>query len=127
LGWKVAWSDRMISFYTSVWFFAVIWYPFRNKVKPLPWWAFLLLLAPITFDGVTHAISDMAGIGQGFRDTNAWLVALTNNVFSTSFYAGDAFGSFNSWMRLLSGPPAGAGIVWLAFPYIFPTQVYNQP
>ena len=84
LGWKVAWSDRMISFYTSVWLFAVIWYPFRNKVKSLPWWAFLLLLAPITFDGVTHVISDMAGIGQGFRDTNAWLVALTNNVFPTS-------------------------------------------
>src|SRR5262245_26622820 len=25
MGWKVAWSDRMISFYTSVWLFAVLW------------------------------------------------------------------------------------------------------
>ena len=34
MGWKVAWSDRMISFYTSVWLFAVMWYPFRRRIKP---------------------------------------------------------------------------------------------
>jgi hypothetical protein len=32
MGWKVAWSDRMISFYTSVWLFAALWYPFRRRV-----------------------------------------------------------------------------------------------
>jgi len=84
------------------------------------------LLFPIALDGITHAISDFAGIGRGFRDTNTWLVLLTNNTFSTVFYSGDAVGSFNSWMRLLTGILAGAGIVWLAFPYIFQTQVYNQ-
>ena len=126
MGWKIAWSDRMISFYTSVWFFALIWYPFRRKVKPLRWWGFLLLLLPMAIDGITHAISDFAGIGQGFRDTNVWLVLLTNNVFPTSFYAGDAVGSFNSLMRFLTGVLTGVGIVWLAFPYISQTQAYNQ-
>jgi len=126
MGWKIAWSDRMISFYTSVWLFAVIWFPFRRRIKPLSWWGFVLLLLPIALDGGTHMISDLAGIGQGFRDTNAWLATLTNNVFPATFYAGDALGSFNSLMRFLTGLLAGLGIVWLAFPYIFQGQAYNQ-
>jgi len=126
MGWKIAWSDRMISFYTSIWLFAAIWYPFRRRIKPSSWWGFTLLLLPIALDGGTHAISDLAGIGQGFRDTNAWLVVLTNHVLSVSFYAGDALGSFNSLMRFVTGLLAGLGIVWLAFPYVFQTQTYNQ-
>ncbi len=126
MGWKVAWSDRMISFYTSVWLFALVWFPLRRKVKPISWWGFILLLLPMALDGGSHAISDLAGIGQGFRDTNQWLAVLTNNAFSASFYAGDALGSFNSIMRLITGLLAGLGIVWLAFPYIFQTQTLNQ-
>jgi len=126
MGWKVAWSDRMISFYTSVWFFALIWYPLRRRIKPLSWWAFALLLLPIAVDGLTHMVSDFAGIGQGFRDTNVWLAMLTNNAFPYAFYAGDALGSFNSIMRLITGPLAGFAIVWLAFPYMVQSQDYNQ-
>lgn len=126
MGWKVAWSDRMISFYTSVWLFAVLWYPFRRKVKPLSWWGFALLLLPIVLDGGTHLLSDFAGIGNGFRDTNIWLAALTQNSLPATFYAGDALGSFNSLMRLATGLLAGLGIVWLAFPFVFQNQSYNQ-
>jgi len=119
IGWKIAWSDRMISFYTSVWLFAMIWYPFRRRIKPISWLRFAFLLLPILLDGGTHAISDFAGIGNGFRDTNTWLAVLTNNAFPVTFYAGDALGSFNSIMRFITGLLAGLGIVWLAFPYIF--------
>lgn len=126
MGWKIAWSDRMISFYTSVWFFAVLWYPLRRKVKPLSWWAFTLLLLPIAIDGTSHMVSDFAGIGQGFRDTNAWLAVLTNNTFHATFYAGDALGSFNSIMRFITGILAGFAIAWLVFPYIYRTQTYDQ-
>ncbi len=126
MGWKVAWSDRMISFYMSVWLFALAWWPLRRKIKPLSWWAFALLLLPMLIDGGTHAASDLAGIGLGFRDTNQWLVDLTNNSLPATFYAGDALGSFNSWARFLSGLLAGLGIVWLAFPYIFQTQALDQ-
>jgi uncharacterized membrane protein len=126
MGWKVAWSDRMISFYTSVWLFAVLWYPFRRTIKPLSWWGLALLLLPIAVDGMTHAFSDLAGIGQGFRDTNAWLAVVTNHALPPSFYAGDAIGSFNSIIRFITGLLAGLGIVWLAFPYFFQTQAYNQ-
>jgi len=118
MGWKIAWSDRMISFYNSVWIFALLWFPFRRRVKPLPWWGFVLFLLPIAIDGGTHMISDIAGIGQGFRDSNQWLVILTNYSLPAAFYAGDALGSFNSLMRLITGLLAGLGIVWLAFPYL---------
>ena len=116
----------MIWFYTSVWLFAVLWSPFRRKIKPLTWWGFVLLLLPLVIDGSTHAISDFAGIGQGFRDTNLWLVTLTNNSLPATFYAGDGFGSFNSIMRLITGTLAGLSIVWLAFPYIYQSQALNQ-
>jgi uncharacterized membrane protein len=120
LGWKVAWSDRMVYMYTSVILWGIIFfYPRRRKMKPLPWWGFLLLLLPMAIDGSTHFISDIVGgIGGGFRDSNQWLAALTGNAFPATFYAGDALGSFNSWMRLITGILFALGVVWLIFPYI---------
>jgi len=126
MGWKIAWSDRMISFYTSIWIFALAWVPLRRNIKPLPIWGFMLLMLPIVLDGGTHTFSDFAGIGNGFRDTNEWLANLTNHSLPPTFYAGDALGSFNSLMRLLSGLLAGLGITWFAFPYIFQAQALNQ-
>jgi uncharacterized membrane protein len=126
IGWKIAWSDRMIWFYTSIWFFAVLWFPFRRKIKPLPWLGLVLLLLPMALDGGSHVISDLAGIGQGFRDSNLWLAQLTGDLFPAIFYAGDALGSFNSLMRLVTGLLAGLGISWLVFPYIFQSQALNQ-
>ena len=116
MGWKVAWSDRMISMFTSLWVFGILWGVFKKKIKTLPWWGFVLFLLPLAIDGTTHLVSDLAGIGQGFRDTNHWLAALTNNAFPIIFYAGDAWGSFNAWMRLISGVLFGVGIVWFGFP-----------
>lgn len=119
MGWKVAWSDRMISFYTGIWLFAVLWFPFRRRVKRLPWWGFALLLLPMVLDGGSHMISDLAGIGQGFRDTNGWLAALTYHSFPAGFYAGDALGSFNSLMRFLTGILAALAVTWLVFPFLY--------
>lgn len=118
MGWKVAWSDRMVSLYSSIWFFALLWWPLRRKIKPIPWWIFVLLLMPMAIDGLTHLVSDLAGIGQGFRDSNLWLSMLTSGLFSPTFYAGDAWGSFNSIMRLLTGILFGLGIVLFGFPYL---------
>jgi hypothetical protein len=72
----------------------------------------------MVLDGTTHMFGDLAGIGNGFRDTNAWLAYLTGDTLPSSFYAGDALGSFNSWMRLLTGVLFGVSVVWLAFPYL---------
>jgi len=118
MGWKVAWSDRMVSMYTSMLLGGWLYWPFRKRAEPLPLWAFVLMVMPLAVDGSTHLLSDLAGIGQGFRDSNAWLAFLTGNIFPAYFYAGDGLGSFNSWMRLVTGVLMGLGFVWLIFPYL---------
>ncbi|HEX9617446.1 MAG TPA: DUF2085 domain-containing protein [Anaerolineales bacterium] len=118
MGWKVAWSDRMVSMFASVLLFGFAWRLLKPRIPKLPWWGFVLFLLPMAIDGTSHFVSDLAGIGQGFRDSNAWLAALTNQSFAPGFYAGDALGSFNSWMRLLTGILFGLGVVWFGFPFI---------
>ncbi len=119
MGYKVAWSDRMVSAYTSIPLAALIWWPFRKKLGPIPLWAFILLAVPMAIDGGTHMISDIAGLGQGFRYTNAWLAELTHYSLPNTFYAGNALGSFNSWMRLITGVLFGVGFVLFALPYLY--------
>ena len=118
MGWKVAWSDRMVSMYTSILLAGLLYGPVRRQWRPLSFWMFTILLLPMAIDGGTHMVSDLAGIGQGFRDTNGWLQMLTNNAFSITFYQGDALGSFNSWMRLITGVLFGIALVGFAYPYI---------
>ncbi len=118
MGWKVAWSDRMVSMYTSILLGGLLYGLVRKWMKPLSFWMFAVLLLPMLVDGGTHMISDLEGIGQGFRDTNLWLQTLTNNSLSAAFYQGDALGSFNSWMRLITGILFGLALVGFAFPYL---------
>lgn len=118
MGWKVAWSDRMVYMYASTFFLGLLWWPLRKRIRALPWWGFLLFLLPMAIDGTSHLVSDLSGIGQGFRFTNAWLANITGNLFSSSFYYGDGLGSFNAWARLLTGVFFGIGVVWFSFPYL---------
>jgi uncharacterized membrane protein len=118
MGWKVAWSDRMVSMYTSILVFGWLWYVLRKWSRPLSWQGLLLFMLPMALDGSTHMVSDLAGIGNGFRDTNLWLETLTRSTFPASFYAGDAWGSFNSMMRILTGIVFGLGVAWFCFPYL---------
>lgn len=118
MGWKVAWSDRMVSMFTSIWVFGIVWAILKKKIGKLQWWGAFLLILPMAIDGTTHLISDFAGIGQGFRDTNTWLAMLTDQRLPAAFYAGDAWGSFNAWIRLISGVLFGFGSVWFGFPLV---------
>lgn len=118
MGWKVAWSDRMISMYGGIWLAGLVWGLLPRKAKEVSIWIFVLFALPMALDGVTHLISDFSGLTDGFRYTNDWLAILTNNVFAPSFYLGDSLGSFNSWMRWATGFLFGFGLVWWAFPYL---------
>jgi uncharacterized membrane protein len=119
IGWKVAWSDRMVSMYSSLLPFAWLWSKLGRRIRPLPWWGVIVCLLPMAADGGTHLISDvLQGIGGGFRDSNAWLATLTHNALPASFYMGDALGSFNSTMRLITAVLFGFGVVWFVFPYL---------
>jgi uncharacterized membrane protein len=120
IGWKVAWSDRMVYMYGGVWL-AALFYGIRthfHKVRPISISLFFLLLLPMLIDGTTHFISDLDGLTTGFRYTNEWLAHLTGRSLPQDFYQGDKLGSFNSWIRLLSGITFGIAVIWLTFPYL---------
>ena len=120
LGWKMAWSDRMVSFYFMAPVFGLVYAGLRRfgvSIRPLSTKMLLLLLLPMFIDGLTHMMNDTIwGISAaGFRDTNGWLVQLTANRFP-GFYAGDHVGTFNWWMRLISGVLAAFGLAFFLFP-----------
>lgn len=117
LGWKVAWSDRMVSMYTSIFLFGLIYAWLRERgltLKGIPWWVLGLLIVPMGLDGTTHLIND--ALRLDFRQTNEWAVFLTNGIFSPDFYAGDMFGSLNSALRFITGVLFGFGIVAFLWP-----------
>ncbi len=120
MGWKVAWSDRMISFYTMTPVFGLLYAALgRRRLRPISWKILLLTLLPLALDGGSHALNDLiSGVSNGgFRDINGWLAGLTNNAFPT-FYAGDHFGTFNWWGRLFTGLLAAWGTAFFAFPWL---------
>jgi uncharacterized membrane protein len=117
MGWKLAWSDRMVSLFGGLFLFGVV-YAVVRRVRPgwrgLSWGTAALLALPMFVDGLTHAISDAWGVGQGFRDSNVWLALLTGSQLPAAFYAGDAWGSLNSVARLVTGVLAAAGVgLWV--------------
>jgi len=122
MGWRVAWSDRMVSLYFLTPIFGISYFVLRRfgiAVQPLRWKIWLLAMTPLVLDGLTHALSDaLFGVsGGGFRDTNVWLAFLTANKFS-GIYAGDQFGTFNWWLRLFSGALAAWATAYLVFPWL---------
>lgn len=118
MGWKVGWSDRMVSFYGGWFLVASAYVTVQKHWRGLNWkWALLLLL-PLAVDGITHVMSDLGGLREGFRESNVWLAALTQNMFAPEFYAGDQWGSFNSIARLLTGILGAIGVIGFIIPYL---------
>lgn len=120
IGWKVAYSDRLMAWYGSFWIASLIYAVIRRRVKPLPFWGLILFALPMLIDGATHTISDALinnQFGTGFRDSNLWLAQLTNNTLPLWFVTGDALGSFNSIARWVSGALFGIGLAWFLLPY----------
>jgi len=118
LGWKVAWSDRMVAMYTSIFIFGLIYALLREytriRLKPVHWFVFLLFIAPLGLDGTTHLIND--ALRLDFRHYNTWAVLLTGGAFPPEFYVGDLFGSLNSVLRIISGILFGFGVVGFLWP-----------
>jgi hypothetical protein len=117
LGWKVAWSDRMVSLYTPLFLGAAAYAICGRRWRPLRWrWALLLPYLPLLIDGLSHLVDDTFRLG--IRADNAWLAAVTGNLFTQAFYTGDALGSFNWWARLLTGLLASAAFVRQVYPLL---------
>jgi uncharacterized membrane protein len=129
IGWKVAYSDRLMAWYGSFWIASLVYAVIRRRVKPLPFWGLVLFALPMFVDGLTHTISDvLIGnlFGTGFRDANVWLAQLTNNALPLWFVAGDALGSFNSLMRWISGALFGVGLAWYLLPFAEGVFAYRR-
>jgi len=118
MGWKLAWTDRMISFYGGWLVVGLVYAVLRPAWRGLTLKIAILLMLPLLIDGLTHMLSDLGGLRWGFRETNAWLALLTNSAFAPDFYNGDQWGSFNSLARLVTGLLAAIGLIGFAFPYI---------
>jgi uncharacterized membrane protein len=118
LGYKVAWSDRMVALYGGVFLAGLAFGLLRRRLRPLKWWASVLLSVPLVVDGTTHLISDLWGVGKGFRYHNAWLGTVTGHLLPSRFYVGTELGSFDSLMRLATGLLFAWAVVWLAYPLL---------
>lgn len=117
LGWKVAWSDRMVSLYTPLFLGAILYALSGRRWRAVRWsWWLLLPYLPLLIDGLWHMLDDVFRLNT--RTTNVWLVVLSGNAFDQSFYVGDAIGSFNWWMRLLTGLLAGFAFTWQVYPHL---------
>ena len=114
LGWKMAWSDRLFAMFGAMLGMFIAFAFLRWKHFPL--WFGVLLVLPLIIDGATHMHSDSASVISGYRYDNAWLASLTNHAFSEAFYVGDAFGSFNAIMRLVTGILLGIGFFGWGLP-----------
>jgi uncharacterized membrane protein len=116
LGYKVAWSEPMVALYGGILLGGVIVALLRRRFRSSTWVP--LLMVPVFLDGTTHKVSDCSGLGQGFRHGNAWLAVLTQGILPESFYVGNGTGSFNSWMRLVSGLLAGLAAAFASYPLL---------
>ena len=117
MGYKVAFSDRMVSMYTAMLVGVLLYGLLRHRLPRLSWRVFLAMgVLPMFLDGFSHLVNDVTE--WGFRDTNAWFATLTSHQLAASFYAGDALGSLNWWLRLVTGVLFGLTTVWFIFPFV---------
>jgi uncharacterized membrane protein len=107
----------MIAMYGSIFLFGLLYAVLRERgqrLQAMPWWLFVLFIVPMALDGTSHLINDV--LRADFRQTNEWAAILTGHLLPVSFYAGDAFGSLNSVLRLVTGFLFGFGVVGFLWP-----------
>jgi len=112
IGYKTGLNHRMMAIFVGMVAGGLIW-GIRKGRPRLSIFQFVLLALPLLIDGFSHMASEG---GSGFRETNEWLVGLTGGVFTAVFYTGTVPGSFNWWLRTLTGLLFGLGLVWFLFP-----------
>ena len=130
-GYKVAIASRCTAIYSAILLVGLLFGLTRRQIRPLPILGALALSLPMALDGVSHIISEVTGLG--FRSTNAWLQALTQNAFPLDFYTGDDLSSFNWLMRTVTGALFGIAVVWMVYPTLrlafrrSPSQTIEAP
>lgn len=123
MGYKLGFSDRMVSMYGGAFLGGLIYAALSRKkpMKPIALWLLILFTLPMALDGTTHFLSDISISGDptslGFRDTNGWARPFFPGQ-PDSFFTTNHFGSLNSQLRLWSGLLFGVGLMLYAYPLL---------
>jgi uncharacterized membrane protein len=97
LGYKMALCQRDFAIYSAIFLFGVIFSITGKKIKPLPWYLWLIMgLGPIGLDGFSQLLSQT---GLGIFD---WLSLRESTPF----------------LRALTGALFGLATAWFGFPYL---------
>lgn len=97
-GHQVAFCHRCVSLYGGVAALGLLFGLVRRFVPPAPLWLGGALLLPIILDGGTHFAADIVG---------AWLRP-----------GGDAIGTLNFWLRMVTGGLAALALAITVFPRV---------
>ncbi len=119
MGYKVALAHRTLAIYTGIAVGGFLFALLRRRVRPFPLQRYLLFLAPVAVDGLTHMLTDMLP-AITWRETNEWLRILIDGWahLPSAFYTGTGVGSLNWLLRTWTGGLLGLGTVWLVYPYV---------
>ncbi len=97
MGYKIALCQRDIAIYGAIFVFGFIFSLSGNKIKPLPWYLWILIgLGPIGLDGFTQLLSQT---GLTFFQ---WIPLRESTIF----------------LRVLTGALFGLATAWFGFPYL---------
>ena len=117
-GYQVAYCWRNSAIYTTIFVGGLLYARARRGgqrgrlgwlLRPIAWPLFVLALLPLSVDGLSHLL--------GLRETNAWFDTLTGGQFAL-FAVGDAVGTLNWWLRIISGDIFGYAVVRLLYPLV---------
>jgi uncharacterized membrane protein len=95
-GYQVAFCHREVAMYTALFVGGILFALVRTHIQPISLrWAGILLL-PMLLDGGSHMLDDIVRIG--FRNT------------------GDAPGTFNFWLRMITGLLFAFAVLFAVYP-----------
>jgi len=94
LGYKVALCQRDVAIYASMLAAGLVFAFFRERIKPLPLYAWLLMgILPMALDGGTQLLSSLPWLSFSLRESTPFLRTITGTLF-------------------------GVANIWMAYPYL---------
>src|SRR5215207_3630098 len=97
-GHQVGFCHRCVAMYSSIVVAGLLFGVLRRRIRPTSLKIGGLLLLPILVDGLSHMVDDLSGLG--FRG------------------GGDAIGTLNFWLRMITGALVGVGVLLAVYPRV---------
>lgn len=102
LGYKVALCQRDVAIYGAILLAGLLYALGRRRVRPLPWWGYVLGLLPMAADG-------------GYQLLSAIVPFLFSDLPISPYES-------TPLMRTITGALFGLATIWLAYPYVQETM-----